>query len=142
MPRYQERVAGIYRCQFQGTDEREFDTEEGGREVRWVWRFQELSDPTSVGQIDKITGTSLKSPNSNAHKMASGIMGHKLEAGDDTDTMIGRHYDVVYGPNQAGNLTITSVVLVPLPGEAAAPVPVAAAAPAASATTELDDLPF
>jgi hypothetical protein len=42
--------------------------------------------------------------------MASGIVGRKLQPGDDTEKHIGQAYDVVYGPNQAGNLTITSVV--------------------------------
>ncbi len=41
--------------------------------------------------------------------MASGIVGRKLQPGDDTEAFIGQAYDVVYGPNQAGNLTITSV---------------------------------
>lgn len=114
MPVYRERTPGIYRCKFLGTDARDMmNAETQQEEPRWIWKFQELADPTSAGQIDKITGTSLRSPNSNAYKMASGIMGHKLQADDDTDDRIGAIYDVVYGPNQAGNLTITSVVLVP-----------------------------
>ena len=62
MPAYQERKAGIYRSTFTGTEERSFtnpDTSE--EEPRWLWKFQEVADPTSVGVIDAITGTSLRS---------------------------------------------------------------------------------
>lgn len=139
MPTYRERTAAIYRCTFLGTTEKDMqNTETGLDEPRWIWRFQEIADPTSAGQIDKITGTSLKSPNSNAYKMASGIMGRKLEANDDTDTMIGRVYDVVYGPNQAGNLTITQVMSV---GPAASSAVVPAQSPVRPLeTTETADV--
>ena len=111
MPKYTERPAGIYRAKFTGTDEKEFeDAETGEKNLRWIWKFQAVDDPTSAGQIDKITGTSLRSPNSNAYRIASGIVGHKLGPGDDTDDYVGQLYDVMYGPNQAGNLTITGVV--------------------------------
>lgn len=113
MPTYSERTAGIYRCRYIGWSDLNYvDKETGEDQHRWVWRFQELADPTTVGQIDKITGTSLASPNSNAYKMAAGIVGHKLQPGDDTEKHVGELYDVVYGPNQAGNLTIVSVVRV------------------------------
>jgi hypothetical protein len=113
MPVYSERIAGIYRCTYMGCVERQFTNADSGMlEDRFIWRFQEVGDLTTVGQIDKITGTSLQSGNSNAHKMASGIVGRKLQPGDDTELYIGQVYDVVYGPNQAGNLTITSVVKV------------------------------
>ena len=111
MPKFNERTPGIYRSTYLGCEERNFtnpDTNE--EEPRWIWRFQEVADPTTAGVIDKITGTSLRSSVSNAHKMASGIVGRKLQAGDDTEAYIGRQYDVVYGPNQNGTLTITSVV--------------------------------
>ena len=111
MPTYSERTAGIYRCTYSGwTDLNYIDKETGEDQHRWVWRFQEVSDPATTGQIDKITGTSLNSPNSNAYKIASGIVGRKLQPGDDTEAHVGQLYDVVYGPNQAGNLTITGVV--------------------------------
>lgn len=111
MPKYTERTQGIYRCTFLGTEERDMPNPETNTdEPRWIWKFQEVADPTSAGQIDKITGTSLRSPNSNAYRIASGLMGRKLQPDDDTDAQIGKLYDVVYGPNQAGNLTITSVV--------------------------------
>ena len=112
MPSYEERKSGIYRTTYTGCKTVEFDNEAGGKDVRWCWVFQEVADPTTAGQIDKFTGTSLKSANSNANKIASGLMGRKLQDGDDTEVNIGGLYDVVYGPNQAGNLTITSVVKV------------------------------
>jgi len=113
MATYTERAAGIYRATYVGQIEKPFtDQETGETEVRWIWKFQEIADPLTSGQIDKITGTSLQSPNSNAYKMAAGIVGRKLQPGDDTEAFVGQVYDVVYGPNQAGNLTITSVVKV------------------------------
>jgi len=113
MPTFHARVAGIYRATYQGCKEITFaDNDTGEAVTRWVWKFQEVADPLSTGEIDKITGTSMQSPNSNAHKMAAGIVGRKLQPGDDTEQYIGQVYDVVYGPNQAGNLTITSVVKV------------------------------
>lgn len=111
MPVYHARIAGIYRATYQGCTEKEMinpETQEA--EPRYIWRFQEKADPTTAGVIDKITGTSMQSPNSNAYKIAAGIIGRKLQPGDDTEAYIGQEYDVVYGPNQAGNLTITSVV--------------------------------
>ena len=139
MPIYRERAAGIYRSKFLGTDERDMTNPESGvEERRWIWKFQELADPTSAGQIDKITGTSMKSANSNAYKIATGLLGRKPGPGDDTDSCIGRIYDVVYGPNQAGNLTITSVVVVGAPivnQEQAETIVAAEAAPTG-------DLPF
>jgi hypothetical protein len=122
MPTYRERTPGIYRCTYLGCTEKDMPVDDGPDEPRWIFRFQEVSDPTSAGQIDKITGTSLKSPNSNAYKIAAGLIGRKLQADDDTETMVGGLYDVVYGPNQAGNLTITSVVRVTAGAPATAPV--------------------
>lgn len=143
MPKYTERTQGIYRCTFLGTEERAMlNPETQTEEDRYIWKFQEKADPTSAGQLDKITGTSLRSPNSNAYRIASGLMGRKLQPGDDTDTMIGKEYDVVYGPNQAGNLTITSVV--PAGGSPAGSR--AGLAPVPTATPEADpgaqELPF
>lgn len=114
MPTYTERTAGIYRCTYQGWSVVTFDDKDnpGATVTRWKWVFQEVADPTTAGQIDKLTGDSMVSANSNAYKIASGIVGRKLQPGDDTETHIGEVYDVVYGPNQAGNLTITSVVKV------------------------------
>ncbi len=113
MPTYQSRVAGIYRATYIGCQEKKLiDQETGEEQDRYLWRFQEVSDPLTTGEIAKFTTTNMQSPNSNAHKMAAGIVGRKLQPGDDTEQYIGQVYDVVYGPNQAGNLTITSVVKV------------------------------
>jgi hypothetical protein len=113
MPSYEERKPGIYRARYVGWSEVEFDNEEtGGKDKRWAWKFQEVADPTTAGEMTKYTGTSLKSANSNARKIATGLMGGVFESGHDTETHVGELYDVVYGPNQAGNLTITSVVRV------------------------------
>ncbi len=141
MPTYNARTAGIYRNYiYQGCTEKTLtDQETGEEQVRWLWRFQDPADPTTVGEVAKFTGTSLQSPNSNAYKMASGIVGRKLQPGDDTEKYIGQPYDVVYGPNQAGNLTITSVVKAAgeainpvLPTEAEKAQETAAAAPPAA----------
>lgn len=140
MPTYVTRKAGIYRATYAGCTERELVNQDTGEmERRWLWRFQELTDPTTAGEISKWTGTSLKSPKSNAHIMAAGVMGRKLQPDDDTETMVGQTYDVVYGPNQAGNLTITSVVRVSdAPAQAAVdPSPQPAAATPAGAPPEL-----
>jgi hypothetical protein len=110
MVSFRTRVAGIYRARYDGTDVRELDDADTGEKVsRWLWRFTDGQGE----EIGKWTGTDPRSPNSNAHKMLVGVMGRKPQDGDDTDAMVGKMYDVVYGLNQAGNLTITSVVLVP-----------------------------
>ena len=119
MPTYQARKAGIYRATYTGCSERTFTNKETGEdEIALLWRFQSVDDPLTTGEMSKWTRTSLRSPNSNAHILAAGVMGRKLQPGDDTETMVGELYDVVYGPNQAGNLAITSVVKV-----AATPAP-------------------
>lgn len=111
MPVFSARTAGIYRARYIGCVEKPFTNKDTGEdEPRFVWKFQETADTTTAGQIDKITGTSMVSPNSNAYKMAAGIVGRPLQPGDDTEAYVGRLYDVVYGPNQAGNLTITAVM--------------------------------
>ena len=140
MPTYAERTAGIYRAKYVGCQSKTFtDPDTGEQDERWIWRFQEVNDPLSTGEISKITGTSLQSANSNAHKLASGIVGRKLQPGDDTEDYVGQIYDVVYGPNQVGNLTITSVVRV-APEAAAAPA--AEPAPAVPASQEpLPEMP-
>lgn len=146
MPTYHARVAGIYRARFLGTTSKDLTNKDTGEaEPRWLWRFQEVADPTTAGEIGQFTGTSLASPNSNAYKMASGIVGRKLVPGDNTDDHIGALVDVIYGPNQAGNLAVTGIVRVPEadavdPPQAAVPQP-----PAASAdptVSEDDQLPF
>jgi hypothetical protein len=143
MVSFRTRVAGIYRARYTGTSVRTLTDQDTGDEVqKWLWLFQEVADSTTAGEVSKWTGTDPKSPNSNAHKMLAGVMGRKPQDGDDTDTMVGKLYDVVYGPNQAGNLTITSVVLVAEPSQPVQDAPEAAAAPqVAPVTAEADGGP-
>ena len=139
MPIYSERAAGTYRATYLGCIEKTLtDTETTEEVIRWLWRFQELSDPTSVGELAKFTGTSMQSPNSNAHRMAAGILGHKLTAGDNTETRVGEVYDVFYAPNQAGTLTIMGVV--PVKDATVAPAP--AGATETGEPAEVAELPF
>ena len=113
MPIYKERAAGIYRSKYLGCQDKTLVDKETGEEVnKWLWRFQELADPLTTGEIALFTNTSMRSPNSNAYKIATGLLGHKPQPGEDTESHVGEIYDVVYGPNQAGNLAITSVVKV------------------------------
>jgi hypothetical protein len=148
MPVYTERAAGTYRAKYLGCAEKTLTDKETNEEVvRWLWRFQELSDPATTGELAKFTGTSMQSPNSNAYKMATGILGHKPQPGDDTETHIGEVYDLFYGPNQAGNLAIIGVVPVNVPTVSG---PVAAkpiyegmeADEPATAPKDGDELPF
>jgi hypothetical protein len=140
VPAYQERKAGIYRSTFTGTHDRSFtNPETNEEEARWLWTFQEKADPTTAGVIDALTGTSLRSANSNAYKIASGIVGRKLEPGDDTDDYVGREYDVVWGPNKNGRLTITAVVPVQDAPQAAQDAP---GAPITEGVAPIPDLPF
>lgn len=131
MPTYQARTAGIYRARYAGCSEKTYTNEQTGEEEpRYLWRFQDVNDPLTTGEIAKFTSTNMTNSAANAHIMATGIMGRKLQPGDDTETMIGQLYDVVYGPNKAGNLTITSVVRVQETPAAATPEPVVPPAPA------------
>lgn len=140
MPTYQARTAGIYRARYVGCSERTLtDQDTGEEQQRYLWRFQEINDPLTTGEISKWTSTNMQNANANAHKIAAGIMGRKLQPGDDTETMVGQLYDVVYGPNQAGNLTITSVVRVvdAAPSQAAEAVVPPTVAPQPAALPEL-----
>jgi hypothetical protein len=142
-PVYRERTAGIYRSTFLGTTDVEFtDADTGEKQERWDWQFQEVADPSSTGLISRMTPRSLRSPNSNAYKFASGIMGRKLQPEDDTDTMKGQVYDVVYGPNQAGNLAITSVVKVQDAPQPVQDAPGGAEGWKAAQDATIPDLPF
>lgn len=128
MPVYRERAAGIYRAKYVGCKDTTFtDQDTGEVQDRWRWVFQEVADPATTGELSKITPRSMKSANSNAYKMAAGILGHKPQPDDDTEAMVGQLYDVVYGENQAGNLTITNVVLVKGEAPAQSPAPSVAA---------------
>ncbi len=121
MPTYDARKEGVYTGYiYKGcTEKTVIDRETGEERPAWVWRFQDPADELSTGEIAKFTNTSLQSKNSNAYKMAAGIMGRPLQPGDDTEVNIGKAYDIVYGPNQAGTLGVTSVIA----SKAAAPAP-------------------
>jgi hypothetical protein len=139
MPTFKAREAGIYRATYQGCRDLTYtDKQTGEDETRWVWKFQEVNDPLSTGEIEKLTGTSMQSQNSNAYIMAAGIVGRKLQPGDDTEAHIGELYDVVYGPNRMGTLTITSVVKVAGATTAPAPVP---EVPLTALPNQVADLP-
>src|SRR5678816_309282 len=113
MPTYEVRKEGIYRARYEGCREKLFeDPKTGEKELRLIWTFQDVKDASPNGTIDKITGTSMKSPNSNAHKIARGLFGGTMLPGVDTETNVGKEYDVWWGPNQEGNLTIVNVVAV------------------------------
>lgn len=122
MAKYTERAAGVYRCTFTKLDEAyTFEDKKTGEEVtRWRWVFQEAGDPTSVGEIDTLTSPGFR-PRSNGLKFLMGMIGSAPPAGFDTDTLLGQEFDVTYGPNQAGTLTIIGVTR-----PAAHPTPVGA----------------
>jgi len=105
-----ERTPGVYRARFVNldTDYRITDKETGEEVVRWRWVYQEVSDPTTVGEMDTITSTSFK-PRTNGRKFLTGMLGREPREGDSTDALIGQEFDVTYGPNQAGRLTIVGV---------------------------------
>jgi hypothetical protein len=148
MVKYTQRAHGIYRCTFVDVKEVEIpDKETGEMQKRWSWLFQEQGDISSEGSIEQLTGTSLRSANSNAYKLFAGLLGHKPQPDDDTDPLRGTVVDVVYGPNQAGNSAVTSVVRVqdaPTTAATREVAPAATAAPvdAGGAPAEIGDLNF
>lgn len=125
MPTFTARVAGTYRCTFVQVREVEWTDKDTGELVqRWSWEFQELDKPGSDGQIDRLTDRKL-TKNSNALKFFTGLLGRPPQNGDDTDALKGTLVDVIYGPNQAGNLSITNVMRVAETTPAAVAPPVA-----------------
>ena len=143
MPIYTERSAGTYRATYLGCIDKTLTDKDTNEEViRWLWRFQEVADPATTGELSKFTGTSMQSANSNAHRMAAGIIGRKPQPGDDTETHVGEVYDVMYGPNQVGNLTIIGVVKVKDGAKVASVVPEPAGTTETPAAPEVEELPF
>jgi hypothetical protein len=126
MVAYKERAAGIYRSTFVKLDPNykliDKDTEE--EVTRWRWVFQEVSDPTTVGEMDTITSPSFRA-RTNGLKLFTGMLGRPPTDQDDTDQHLGKVFDVVWGPNQNGRMTIVNVLRV-VDGENAAAVPAAA----------------
>ena len=126
---YRERESGIYRSKFVRVEETEFTDKATGEVVkRWRWVFQELSDPTTVGEMDTLTSRNFK-PRSNGLKLFMGILGRPPVQGDDPAKHYGTIVDVVYGPNQNGRLTVTDCKRVNDAFLSPAPVSVAPAAP-------------
>lgn len=132
MPVFKERTPGIYRAKFVKLDEdfRLTDRDTKEEVIRWRWVFQETNDPTTVGELDTVTSPGFRA-RSNGLKFLTGMLGRQPQEGDDTATLIGQEFDVVYGPNQAGRYTITGVSL---PNKAKPPV--------AADGTVPDELPF
>ena len=137
MAKYTERAAGVYRCTFVRLDENyTFEDKKTGEEItRWRWVFQDKSDSTTAGEIDTLTSPGFR-PRSNGLKFLMGMIGAAPTAGFDTDSLIGQEFDVTYGPNQAGTLTIVGVTR-----PASVPTPVVAGLPPVD-TTPPGDLPF
>ena len=125
MAKYTERAAGIYPATFTKLDENFEITDRETKELvtRWRWVFQELADATTAGELDTITSPGFR-PRSNGLKFLTGMLGGPPPANFDTDSLIGTVFDVTYGPNQNGTLTITNVL------RRANPTPVAAVAAA------------
>ena len=110
MPEYKERAPGTYRARFVKLDEHYMinDRDSGEEVERWRWLFQEVDDPTTMGQLDTLTSVGFKS-RSNGLKFFTGMLGRAPREGDNTDTLIGQEFDVNYGPNQNGRYTIVGV---------------------------------
>lgn len=133
MVKYGGREAGIYRARFVALDTGFViqDRDSGEEVIRWRWVFQEEKDPTTVGEIDTITSAHMAA-RSNGLKFFTGMLGRPPTKSDDTDDLIGQIFDITYGPNQNGRLTITNVTRVGLDDQPKPPVSVA---PASSQTT-------
>lgn len=114
-----DRKPGTYRATFVklDTDFVLTDQKTGEDVTRWRWVFQDVTDPTTVGEMDTITSPHFKA-RSNGLKFLTGMLGRKPTEDDDTDTLIGKVFDVQWGPNQNGRMTIIGVLAVN-----AAPVP-------------------
>lgn len=110
MVKYNERGAGVYLCTFTklDTDFKITDQETGQEVTRWRWVFTEQA---TGEELDTITSPGFKA-RSNGMKFFTGMLGRPPTENDDTDDQIGQPFNVVYGPNQNGRLTITGVIRV------------------------------
>lgn len=113
-----DRVPGVYRAKFTKLDLAfpVVDRETGEEQLRWRWVFQDVNDSTTVGEIDTITNRHFKQ-RSNGLKFLTGMLGRQPQPDDDTDTLIGKIYDVTWGPNQNGRNTIVAVTKVGKSGD-------------------------
>ena len=114
---YNELEPGTYRAQFQGVEDFSYeDAKTGQTETRWRWKF--LIEETGQAE-DTLTSQSFK-PGTNAAKFLTGLLGRPPMKGDRVNDRIGQDVDIVYGPNRAGNLTITGVFALRTPAAKAA----------------------
>jgi len=113
MVAYKERAPGIYRSRFVklDTDYKITDRETSEELTRWRWVFQEIEDSTTVGELDTISSPGFKS-RSNGLKLFTGMLGRAPTEADDTDQHLGKVFDVVWGPNQNGRMTVVNVIRV------------------------------
>jgi hypothetical protein len=119
-----DRKIGTYRARFVRIDT-EFpitDRQTGEDKLLWRWVFQETADSTTVGEIDCIQNPGW-AQRSNNYKFLTGMLGRKPTEKDDTDNLIDRIFDVVWGPNQGGRETIVAVTRVADELADAMPVP-------------------
>ena len=143
MAKYTERAAGVYPAKFVKLDENYEITDRETKEqvIRWRWVFQDVNDPTTAGELDTLSSPGFR-PRSNGLKFLTGMLGGPPPADFDTDTLLGQVFDVTYGPNQNGTLTVTSVTRRRgTPSPEAIPTPVAAGLPPVD-TTPPGDLPW
>lgn len=107
MPEYKERAPGTYRATFVklDTDYPIVDRQTGEETIRWRWVFQEVADPSSLGELDTISTPGFRA-RSNGLKLFTGMLGRAPREGDNTDSLIRGVFDVVYGPNQNGRNTV------------------------------------
>ena len=105
-----ERNVGTYRARFMALEEEYPITPKatGVTELRWRWVFQasDPKDPDPV--IDAIASPGFKQRSNNL-KFLTGMLGRVPVKGDNTESLLGQEFDVDYGPNLNGRLTIVNV---------------------------------
>ena len=105
-----EREVGTYRARFIGLEEdyRITPKATGVEESRWRWVFQNTNKYDAAPIIDTIASPGFK-PRSNGLKFLTGMLGRAPKVGDKTEDLIGQEFDVDWGPNLNGRLTIVNV---------------------------------
>jgi hypothetical protein len=135
MVKYAERAIGTYPATFVklDTDYVITDKKSGEDVTMWRWVFQEVADPTTIGEMDTLTTPGFRA-RSNGLKLFTGMLGRPPTDTDDTDNLIGQVFDVQWGPNMNGRNTVVGA----LKQGTAAPT-----LPAAATSTATDgELPF
>jgi hypothetical protein len=102
-----ERPKGIYpACTFVSVEPITIkDKVSGEDKTVWRWLFIDEHD----AELDTITGTSFR-PRTNALKLLTSLLGRVPQDGDKPADVYGKDYDVVWGENQGGKLTITDLM--------------------------------